>query len=89
MVVLDFTDKQVPYDVFMADLSARVAERLAAIQQEPDVVSQREAYRRFGRANVERWLKQGKLHPAKRVGKMEYKTSELRKMRDTKQDYFK
>ena len=52
------------------------------------MVSQRQAYRMFGRANVERWLRQGKLHPHRRPGKVEYYTAELRAQQEKQQDYF-
>ena len=89
MMQIQFPDRMVSYESFMSDLAGRIAERLQEIRQQPETMSQRTAYREFGRANVERWLRQGKLHPCKRVGKMEYKTSELRLAQSVKQDYFK
>lgn len=85
---LQFPDRLVSYDTFMADLSNRIAERIVAIKQEPEVISQRMAYRQYGRANVQRWVRQNKVHPCKRVGMMEYTTAELRKAQSNQQDYF-
>lgn len=87
--ILRFSDRMVSYDTFMADLSNRIAERIVAIRQEPEVISQRKAYRRYGRANVQRWVRQNKVHPCKCVGIMEYSTAELRKAQYNQQDYFK
>lgn len=38
--ILRFSDRMVSYDTFMADLSNRIAERIVAIKQEPEVISQ-------------------------------------------------
>ena len=35
------------------------------------------AYAMFGRGNVDRWRKQGKINPCKRPGKVEYRTVEI------------
>lgn len=88
MIQIDTSDKMVSYDTFMDDLAARVAERLNAIRQQPEVISQRAAYRQFGRANVDRWHRAGKLHPCYRIGKVEYSTAELREQQRQTQDYF-
>ena len=86
---LQFVDKMVTYDTFMNDLAARLADKLQQQRNDPEIMSQRKAWQTFGRANVERWLRQGKLHPCKRPGKVEYKVSELRLLQSVKQDYFK
>ena len=56
---------------------------------EPEYICQNEAFRRFGRSNVTRWRDTGKIEPCKRTQKLEYKVSELRRLQDTKQDYFR
>jgi hypothetical protein len=84
MTTIQVADKTVTYSTFIND----VAEAVVRLMGEPEMISQREAFRRFGRANVERWRKQGKIDPYVRPGKYEYKTSELRRLRDTHQDYF-
>lgn len=58
-------------------------------RNDPEMVSQRQAYAMFGRGNVDRWRKQGKINPCKRPGKVEYRTVELRALQQKKQDYFK
>ena len=42
----------------------------------------------FGRRNVDRWRRQGKVVCYKRPGKVEYKTADLRMLQKTTQDYF-
>lgn len=81
-------NRMLTYDEFMNDLAARITARLAVRRDDPEMVSQRQAYRIFGRANVERWLRQGKLHPHRRPGKVEYRTAELRAQQEKQQDYF-
>lgn len=88
-VHIQFQDRMVSYDTFIADLAAQIAEQLATIKDGPAYISQRTAYRLYGRGNVTRWVASGKVHPCKRPGKTEYSTAELRKMQRTQQDYFK
>lgn len=88
MTFLQFADKSVPYKVFVDDVAARVVSMLKSDDKDPDFISQRKAYEIFGRRNVERWRKQGKVKPSKRPGKVEYKTSELRLLQRVEQDYF-
>lgn len=84
--MMQFTDKTVPYDVFLNDVADRVCERLQPYG--PEYISQNEAYRRYGRANVARWRRQGKIEPRVRPGKVEYKVADLLRLKDTQQDYF-
>lgn len=89
MLTLDFSDKSVTYDTFVHDVAASVVRMLTETRNDPDTVSQRQAYAMFGRGNVDRWRRQGKIEPCKRPGKVEYRTAELRALQQTKQDYFK
>ena len=86
---IKFPDRMVSYDVFMSDLATRIAEKILSMREQPEVISQRAAYREYGKKNVQRWLRQGKLHPCKRIGKVEYSTAELRMAQQVQQDYFK
>lgn len=88
MQFLQFLDHLIPYDTFLNDVAARVVSMLKTDKDDPEFVSQRKAYEMFGRRNVERWRKQGKVEPCKRPGKMEYRTSDLRLLQRTVQDYF-
>lgn len=89
MAFLQFLDRLIPYDTFLNDVAARVVSMLKTDMNDPEYVSQRKAYDMFGRANVERWRKQGKVEPSIRPGKVEYRTADLRLLQRVKQDYFK
>lgn len=87
MMQLQFSDRMVSYTTFVNDVAARLASMIAESRADPEVISQREAYRIFGRGNVDRWRRQGRISPCKRPGKVEYITSELRLLQRTQQDY--
>lgn len=87
-MTLNFADKSVSYATFIEDLSARLAKRIREDGRDPEYISQRMAYRLFGRSNVDRWRRQGKVSPCKRPGKVEYRTADLRLLQRTQQDYF-
>lgn len=88
MAFLQFLDRLIPYDTFLNDVAARVVKMIKSDKDDPEFVSQRKAYEMFGRRNVERWRKQGKVQPCKRPGKLEYRTADLRALQRVKQDYF-
>lgn len=86
-MMLEFIDRRVTYGQFVNDL----ADALNARQRkphEPEYICQNEAFRRFGKANVLRWRHTGKIIPCKRIQKLEYKISELQRLKDIRQDYF-
>ena len=89
MAFLQFLDHLIPYDAFLNDVAARVVKMLKTDKDDPEYVSQRKAYEMFGRRNVERWRKEGKVEPCKRPGRLEYRTADLRLLQRVKQDYFK
>lgn len=89
MKILQVLDRLIPYDTFLNDLAARIVKMIKADCNDPEFVSQRKAYELFGRRNVERWKRQGKVESYKRPGKVEYRTSDLRLLQRTVQDYFK
>ncbi|MCX4293269.1 MULTISPECIES: hypothetical protein [Bacteroidales] len=89
MKILQVLDRLIPYDTFLNDLAARIVKMMKADNNDPEFVSQRKAYELFGRRNVERWKRQGKIESYKRPGKVEYRTSDLRLLQRTTQDYFK
>lgn len=88
MTFLQFSDKSVPYGVFVKDVAAEVVNLLKKDEADPEYISQRKAYEIFGRRNIERWRRQGKVSPCKRPGKLEYRTADLRLLQRTQQDYF-
>ena len=86
-VYIQFPDKLVSYETFMSDLSARVARMMKSDVADPEYISQRKDYAAFGRRNVERWKRNGKIQPYKRPGKIEYRMADLRLLQRTEQDY--
>lgn len=88
MAFLQFLDRLIPYDIFLNDLAARIVKLLKTDHDDPEFISQRKAYELFGRRNVERWKRQGKVVSYKRPGKVEYRTADLRLLQRTVQDYF-
>lgn len=84
---IEFSDKTVSYETFVSDLTARLARVLRSDAADPEYVSQRTAYSIFGRKNVDRWRRAGKVRPCKRPGKVEYLMADLRLLQRTEQDY--
>lgn len=87
MTHIHFPDKSVRYSTFVDDIAARVVHLLKQDSKDPEFISQRKAFEIFGRKNVERWRRLGKVQVFKRPGKLEYLTAELRLMQRTQQDY--
>lgn len=86
---IDFSDRSVPYDVFLRDVATSVVRMLAEQKDEPEYISKRKAYEQFGRGNVDRWLKNREIEPHIRPGKIELRTADLRVLQNRVQDYFK
>lgn len=86
-VHIHFSDRLVSYETFMSDLTARLARMIRSDAADPEYVSQRTAYSIFGRRNVDRWRRAGKVRPSKRPGKVEYRMADLRLLQRTEQDY--
>lgn len=57
------------------------------IKQEPEYVNQQEAFRRFKRCNVERWVRNGVVKRYLRPKNIEYCLEELKKAASNRQDY--
>ena len=88
MKMLEFADRMIPYDRFLSDIANKVVCMIKSDHNDPEFVSQRKAWQIFGRKNVERWRRQGKVTPCKRPGRLEYRTAELRLLQRVEQDYF-
>ena len=80
-------------NVDLETLVTAVAAKLATFLKEdavdPEYLSQRKAFKKFGEGNVLRWERQGKIEPCRRPGIIEYKTATLKELSRVKQDYFK
>lgn len=88
MIQIAFPDRMVSYRTFIDDLSRRVVEALRESESRPEYVSQREASRLYGRRNVERWRRNGQIEVFKRPGKVEMRTADLVRLKETEQDYY-
>ncbi len=86
-MTIAFADMEVSYDKFLNDLASSVASKIKKESTKPEFISQRQASRLFGRANVERWRKQGQIEVIKRPGKIEYRYKDLEKLYEERQDY--
>lgn len=82
-VHIQFSDRLVSYETFMTDLTARLARVIKSDAADPEYISQRTAYSIFGRKNVDRWRRTGKVKPSKRPGKVEYCMADLRLLQRT------
>lgn len=86
---ITFKDRSVTYDTFVNNLAAKVATFLKEDKDDPEYISQNEAFKRFGKGNVLRWYKDGFIKPCKRPGKIEYPIAKLKELSRIQQDYFK
>lgn len=57
------------------------------IRQEPEYVNQQEAFRRFKRCNVERWVRNGVVKRYLRPKNIEYNLEDLKRAAANRQDY--
>ena len=86
--MIQFADKMVTYDTFLNDLAARVVAMMSEDSKTKKAfVSQAEAFRIYGKANVLRWREKRMIEPRKTCGKLEYDTVRLRELSRIKQDY--
>ena len=89
-MMIQFSDKLVPYEVFIKDLAREIVAQTTEVLREPnDIISQNKAFKLFGAGNVRRWVKEEKLIPvSKRPGKIEYRVFDLKRLQERQQDYF-
>lgn len=90
MLQLLFDDKCVNYETFIRDLSSALVPMLVEVlRSKSGILSQRQAYKRYGEANVKRWKRTGALVPLSiRPGKVEYRITDLQRLQARFQDYF-
>ena len=83
-----FADKSVTYDHFTSDLATKIALKMYQIEKGKLEISQSQAFKMFGRADVERWIKSGKLQPSRiSPGKKRLKLVDLQKLANIQQNY--
>ena len=83
-----FTDKSVTFEQFTDVLATKVALRIHQIEKGQLEISQRQAYQMFGKSDVVRWIKSGKLFPCRiSPDKKRYKLIDLQKLASIQQNY--
>ena len=85
---ITFANISVPFEAFVDALATKVALRIYQIEKGQLEISQAKAFKMFGRADVERWVKSGKLMPCRiSPGKKRYKLADLQKLASIQQNY--
>lgn len=86
--VLEFINKSVTFEQFVDVLATKVALRIHQIEKGQLEISQAQAYKLFGRADVERWVKSGKIEPVRiSPGKKRFKLVDLQMLANVQQNY--
>lgn len=86
--VLEFINKSVTFEQFVDVLATKVALRIHQIEKGQLEISQAQAYKLFGRADVERWVKSGKIEPVRiSPGKKRFKLFDLQMLANVQQNY--
>ena len=86
--VLEFINKSVTFEQFVDVLATKVALRIHQIEKGQLELSQAQAYKLFGRADVERWVKSGKIEPVRiSPGKKRFKLVDLQMLANVQQNY--
>ena len=86
--VLEFINKSVTFEQFVDVLATKVALRIHQIEKGQLEISQAQAYKLFGRADVERWVKSGKIEPVRiSPGKQRFKLVDLQMLANVQQNY--
>lgn len=87
VVQIQFSDKMMPFSTFIGAIRNVVREEVANAVGINDSISQNKAFRKYGKARVLHWLKDGLVQPSKTRGKLLYKVSELEACKMRIQDY--
>ena len=86
--VLQFVDQSVTFEQFVDLLATKVALRMHQVEKGQMEISQAQAYRLFGRADVERWKKSGKLQPCRiSPGNKRYRLVDLQELASVQQNF--
>jgi hypothetical protein len=76
---IEITPAQLRYLLFLEKHKIREENKM--------FISQNGAYKRFGRANIDRWVAEGKVQRFYRPRTIEYKMNELLSAAENQQDY--
>lgn len=83
-----FVDQTVTYEQFVNELATRIALKIHQVEKGQLEISQAKAFKMYGRADVERWVKSGKLQPSRiSPGKKRYRLIDLQELADIQQNY--
>lgn len=86
--IIHFTDQTVTFEQFVDMLATKVALRIHQVEKGQLEISQAQAFKLFGRADVERWVRIGKLKPSRiSPGKKRYKLVDLQELASIQQNY--
>lgn len=86
--IWQFVDQTVTYEQFVNELATRIALKIHQVEKGQLEISQAKAFKMYGRADVERWIKSGKLKPSRiSPGKKRYKLTDLQKLANIQQNY--
>ena len=86
--ILQFADQSVTFEQFVDVFATKVALRIHQVEKGQLEVSQAQAFKMYGRADVERWIKSGKLQPVRiSPGKKRYRLVDLQKLANIQQNY--
>ena len=77
-MIVDLTKTELHYLKFLAENK---------VKHEPEYVNQQEAFRRFKRCNVERWVRNAVVKRYMRPKNIEYNLDELKRAAANRQDY--
>ena len=91
-VQIQFADKMVSFDTFLSALRNVVKEEISKAVGKRPFITKAKAFDAFGRRNVERWVKEGKVKVYGRgkngkITRYEYRVSELEACAFKVQDY--
>lgn len=83
-----FQDATVTFEQFTTELATKIALKLYQVEKGKLEISQAQAYKMFGRADVDRWVKNGKIEPVRvSPGKKRYRLIDLQKLANIQQNY--
>lgn len=82
-----FADKSVTYEQFIDELATRLAVKIQQVENGEMEISKNKAYKMYGRAEVDRWIKSGKLKPSRVTpGMTKYKVGDLDQLANAAQN---
>jgi hypothetical protein len=83
-----FQDTTITFEQFTTELATKIAVKLYQVEKGKLEISQAQAYKMFGRADVDRWIKSGKIAPVRiSPGKKRYRLIDLQKLANIQQNY--